>query len=582
MDEVNADERHACPQCEAELPPTANICFHCRNPLAGRSGPTSEDDEPFAGWTKSRALAAHLSGDLRDETPAGPPPPVAAFPCCPGCAQALSPSSPSCPACGRSLRVAPTLTEGEPNGRGDDDPVAPCQGPADARPTLDDQPPWMLRCDLALGLLATLLAILGLRLLRIDRDAIVADWAGRCVTRLQRPDDYPYLWVVPPRPLRPGQTRAVIVLPEGDRHRALALENVRRLTASGDEPIYLERRELGQGRFEALHRAGPKGTGWVLLQIDDAWYELAVDLSYWIDAVPSRPAFAQAYRSNVAWLHWPKALLLLVILAGVVASREAILAGYRDARYQQFEQSERQHVDRVYGAKSRLDHARQLALAGDTARSLIEVNHALGLEPGLKEAEELKQELIARALAATPEPPDSNVARPGAGEAADTRWVVYLRVVGTPFVYQGPPGAERITVGRKRRKGPAAEGNDFVIRIPGDDATSLRISRHHLEINRIGDEFFVIDRSQAGTSLKGVALVPDRPARLTGGDRMVIANVLALGVEMRREWRPARGDSHPRVTYSQPVLIAAPGLDAGGQVELEASLGDLLTIPEGR
>ena len=107
---------------------------------------------------------------------------------------------------------------------------------------------------------------------------------------------------------------------------------------------------------------------------------------------------------------------------------------------------------------------------------------------------------------------------------------IFLRVVGTPYAYQAPAAAQMVTVGRQRRNSglPADEGNDLVIRVPDSDDQSLHISRRHLEIQRIGDECFVVDRSRAGTQLDGKALVKDQPAPLRCGSQIVLAGVITL------------------------------------------------------
>jgi serine/threonine protein kinase len=107
-----------------------------------------------------------------------------------------------------------------------------------------------------------------------------------------------------------------------------------------------------------------------------------------------------------------------------------------------------------------------------------------------------------------------------------------LRVAGTPFAYRPLPGQDVVTVGRqKRRPGePPDAGNDFVLRVPGDDSLSMRISRRHFEIRRRGGEFFVTDRSRVGTLLNDKPVPGDAEAPLKSGDRIVVAGVLELEV----------------------------------------------------
>jgi hypothetical protein len=145
-----------------------------------------------------------------------------------------------------------------------------------------------------------------------------------------------------------------------------------------------------------------------------------------------------------------------------------------------------------------------------------------------------------------------------------------LRILGTPFAYRPLPGQPVITLGRQRRRpGDAPDvGNDVVLRVPGNDALSARISRRHLEIRREGDGYVVIDRGKAGTLRNGVALVRDQATPLAAGDRLVVAGVLTLQVDL------AGGAG--RVTPGEVTVPAQA--DTAAQVVLEASLGDMMTM----
>jgi len=146
-----------------------------------------------------------------------------------------------------------------------------------------------------------------------------------------------------------------------------------------------------------------------------------------------------------------------------------------------------------------------------------------------------------------------------------------LRVVGTPFAYVAAPHQECVRIGRQRRKPGETpdEGNDFVVRVDGADALTVRISRRHLELRRDGPRVLAIDRSKAGTLRNGRPLPRDRGAPLADGDRLTLAGVVVLQVLLRRDpaARPA------------PPLVSAPAPGVKAPVSLEASLGDLVTMP---
>lgn len=167
--------------------------------------------------------------------------------------------------------------------------------------------------------------------------------------------------------------------------------------------------------------------------------------------------------------------------------------------------------------------------------------------------------LIARGAVA----PAPSVAPGGAGKLT-------LRIIGTPFAYRPAPPQTLISLGRqKRRPGEAPEaGNDVVLRVPGNDTLSARISRRHLEIRRSAAGYEVIDRSKAGTLLNGRPLTRDVAAPLAAGDRIVVAGVLTLEVELE-------GRSVGRAVAGE---VAVPQAGQGGQVMLEASVGDMMTM----
>jgi serine/threonine protein kinase len=186
---------------------------------------------------------------------------------------------------------------------------------------------------------------------------------------------------------------------------------------------------------------------------------------------------------------------------------------------------------------------------------------ALGKKPSDRFA---SMQVLADALAPlATEPVQRRFAAPGVA--------LLLQVEGTPYVYRPPPGLPVITVGRQRRKpGEATEvGNDFVLRVSGNDALSSRISRRHLEIHCSSDGYSVIDRSKAGTLHNGKPLPKEMAVPLAHGDRLTVADVVTLLV--RLENQPVRG----AVRHEVHVPAAAAPANV---VALEASLGDMMTM----
>ena len=146
-----------------------------------------------------------------------------------------------------------------------------------------------------------------------------------------------------------------------------------------------------------------------------------------------------------------------------------------------------------------------------------------------------------------------------------------LRLVGTPLSYRPPPGRAVISLGRqKRRPGePPEVGNDMVLRVPGNDELSARVSRRHLEIRREGAGHVVIDRSKGGTLHNGRPLTRDVAVPLAAGDRLVVAGVLTLDVAMEADARGRRLGAGE---------ISVPREDGATRVVLEVSVGDMMTM----
>jgi len=145
-----------------------------------------------------------------------------------------------------------------------------------------------------------------------------------------------------------------------------------------------------------------------------------------------------------------------------------------------------------------------------------------------------------------------------------------LRIAGTSFAYRADPRQDVITVGRQKRRpdSPPGEGNDFVVRVTGDDALSLRISRRHLEIRRTPGGYAVTDHGRAGTLLNGAPLPPGTAAPLAHGDRLAVAGVLTLEVLL---------DDVNR-TAAAPTLDMPVGENQAARLLLEATTGDIVTL----
>jgi serine/threonine protein kinase len=145
-----------------------------------------------------------------------------------------------------------------------------------------------------------------------------------------------------------------------------------------------------------------------------------------------------------------------------------------------------------------------------------------------------------------------------------------LRVVGTPYVYRADPRQVMVTVGRQRRRpdAPPGDGNDFVVRITGNDEMSLRISRRHLELVRTPGGYVVTNRGRSGTLHNGRPLPLGVAMPLASGDRLDVAGVLALDVSF----------DVPAGCPAAPTADLPAGEDQAARLLLEATTGDMVAL----
>jgi len=145
-----------------------------------------------------------------------------------------------------------------------------------------------------------------------------------------------------------------------------------------------------------------------------------------------------------------------------------------------------------------------------------------------------------------------------------------LRIEGTPYLYRPRPEQTLITVGRQKRHphDPPDHGNDFVLRVAGNDLLSARISRRHFEIRRNGDQYALVDVSKAGMLLNGDPVPKNAPVAINAGDKLTVAGVITLEVLFNHE---IGGVISAGIHTSQASR-------APGQLEFEASMGDMVTM----
>jgi serine/threonine protein kinase len=145
-----------------------------------------------------------------------------------------------------------------------------------------------------------------------------------------------------------------------------------------------------------------------------------------------------------------------------------------------------------------------------------------------------------------------------------------LRIVGSPFAYRADARQGVVTIGRQRRRpdGPPDVGNDFVVRVTGNDELSLRISRRHLEIARTPTGFAVTAHGRGGTEHNGRPLPSCQPVPLSSGDRLVIAGALTLEVLF----------NIPDAGMAAATIDLPASEDFAARLLLEATTGDIVSL----
>ncbi len=182
--------------------------------------------------------------------------------------------------------------------------------------------------------------------------------------------------------------------------------------------------------------------------------------------------------------------------------------------------------------KQNVDRIVEIAKKGEIAKALIEINKVLKLNPQFLEAQDLKKLLQLANKQENQSIKGKEFESIIITNKQENNSLLYLRVLGTPYAYKAPSDLEKITIGRQRRK-KNSPGNDVVIRIPGSEIKSRRISRQHLEIIQMNSEFYVIDKSNGRLKLNGKLLKYNVPVRLVSMDRLLISGILTLEVIIR-------------------------------------------------
>lgn len=301
---------------------------------------------------------------------------------------------------------------------------------------------------------------------------------------------------------------------------------------------------------------------------------LKLKITYWS---PEQNFAPMVELSKSEFLYWNLVIPLLssVSLSGLIHNLAIKRHRYKlQAKYEEFQAK---RTEKIFEAKNELDKARDDAQNGKLPQALIIVNRLLKSVsrsmPVYNEILDLRKIIktqIESGGGAITLSQLVNNSSDGSSSLRSSSKLLYLRILGTPYTYQAPYGLEEISIGRQRRKKDSSVniGNDVVIRVPGSDLRSLRISRRHLQIKRIDTEYFVIDKSDGHTKLNGKSLSGNQPYPLQSGYILSIAEVLTLEVLIRVKITGIRANNLIKIDYSNQYQ---------DEFLIEASVGDMLT-----
>ena len=310
---------------------------------------------------------------------------------------------------------------------------------------------------------------------------------------------------------------------------------------------------------------------WLAIEERNTLGLIGLRITYWTPDLKDRPTFQ--WEKGYFLYKYSVILLIVTLLISTFIHNQRI-EGYRKELQDYYDNFQKRRTARIFTAQSNLDEARKLAQSGELAKSLSKINNEVlnsisKSMPLYKEAIYLKNSILKQISAGGGSITVPRLS-PERLSPTNNSKVLYLRILGTPYAYQAPYGLETIRIGRQRRKPNSTEenvGNDVILRVPGSNERSLRISRRHLEIKWINDEYYVIDKSGGQTKLNGQILKPNEPCRLESGNRLFIAGVITLEVLIRSNISGTKINNVLRIDSpeSQDALL------------LEASIGDMVT-----
>jgi pSer/pThr/pTyr-binding forkhead associated (FHA) protein len=445
------------------------------------------------------------------------------------------------------------------------------------KPLPGERPPWIRRLDTVLGSFTLIAIALGLALITPGSSASLRDrWAHACGRMLEAGVGPGWSHTGKKKDWPPRRSIHLYLVADNERLEATEHAASRLL---GDHPLIEdERPRLAPGRnwLEQARRRmkDDPGQPWLVVYYHEGLLSSDWRVEYYERFRPdSEPNFAHAENATLQSRYRTQLALGTVAILISLSLRTFALLLYRHRRHGEYEAWIVQKTQDDYQLKTLLNQARTLAGSGHDARAVVLINQILERRPSYSEAAELKRILFSNAgatrgtLIANPD------RRRDESPVAPDFPTLFLKIHQTPYAYRAPCCFDRMTLGRQKRPVrdgeeahdlDADQGNDLVIRVPGSDQLSLRISRRHLAIQRIDREFYVQDLSGGRSWLNGRRLLPGQPYPIVTGDRLSIAGVLLLEV-----WIHA--------ALAGQVVGKVVQVQGTSRTTFEATIGDIVT-----
>jgi pSer/pThr/pTyr-binding forkhead associated (FHA) protein len=427
------------------------------------------------------------------------------------------------------------------------------------RPSEDAKPSYLWKLNIFLVFSTLLPGLISFIFFKPDVNQITSDWGAECLKSLQNDSKF---WKDSTWP--PKSKLNVVFLKSSDD--GIEQNFIAKLgVVEKDKPTYLSFEEYSR-RFNSSQFIQLLGVG----KVHERGF-LQVQVTY------LSPELNEPFKwGKIEFLYWHSVITLLIFASSSALIRYFLLERYRRNLQKQYEEFQKKRTEKIFEAKSQLDEARTFAQKGELAQALVIINRLLKSVsrsmPVYNEMLDLKKIILLQVQSGGGAITVSTLKKNDSiSSSLNTSKLLYLRILGTPYAYQAPYGLEEIAIGRQRRKQDGSIdniGNDVVIRVPGSDQRSLRISRRHLEIKRINAEYFVVDKSSRYTKLNGKVLSENQPYQLQSGDRLSIADVLTLEVLIRVKLTGSKANNL--------ISIDSPNKDQD-KLLIEASIGDMLT-----